>query len=262
MSYHKRERAGYGPAGARPGKRRTMTRSVAKAKLRSAGRVTRARAATANTRTGGFLGIEFKFYDTSLVGSAIAAPADASGGEKDQSATIGPTTITQGDGEQQRDGRKCSVRSVFVNGVVTIAAQLNQTAADVASTIYVALVKDTQTNGALLNSEDVYKNISADALTAASPVRNLLNNTRFMVLDRTQFTMDQPEMVWDGTNIEQGGMSRPFTLSWKGVMNQLYNGTTETIANVTDNSIHVIAYCNSTTAAPLLSYNCRARFVG
>lgn len=264
MSY-KRARSGYTQGSGRARKMPSVSRGYARTRLRSAGRVTRTRAAkmaVANTRTGGYLGIEYKFYDSKLVEAALTGATDASGGEHDESATLGPTTIAQGDGEQNRDGRKCTVKSVFVNGIISRASQADQTAADVAAVVYVALVMDTQTNGALLNSEDVFKNIAQATVVASQPVRNLLNTTRFRVLDRTTIVMPQPEMVWDGTNIEQAGMAKPFQLSWKGVMTQLYSNTTATIANVTDNSIHIIAYSNNATAAPKISYNCRARFVG
>lgn len=220
------------------------------------------RARFRNARVGGFVGIELKFYDTSLVTAALTAPTDAAGGEHDQSATIGPTTIPQGDGENQRDGRKAVVKSVFVNGIINMAAQLNQTAVDSNPVVYVALVKDMQTNGALLNSEEVFINDSGSAIVAASPTRNLQFSSRFRILDRKQFTLPQPTVVYDGTNIEQGGVMMPFVLSWKGEMPMTFKGTTESIANTVDNSIHVIAYCSSVTAGPSISYNCRTRFVG
>lgn len=229
------------------------------------GRRVRRRVAPArfrNVRTGGFVGLELKFYDSSLVTAALTAPTDASGGVHDQSATIGPTTIPQGDGENERDGRKAVVKSVFVNGVINIAAQLNQTATDSNPIVYVALVKDMQTNGAILTSELVFKNDSGSAIAAASPMRNLQFSTRFRILDRKQFTLAQPTVVWDGTNIEQGGVMQPFVLSWKGDMPMTFKGTTETIANTVDNSIHVIAYVSSAAAGPSISYNCRTRFMG
>ena len=54
----------------------------------------------ANYRTAGFLGIEKKFYDTSVSAVALGAPTDATGGEFDPSTTSMITTPAQGDGEQ------------------------------------------------------------------------------------------------------------------------------------------------------------------
>ncbi len=213
-------------------------------------------------RTGGFTGIERKFYDTSLVNAALTAPTGAAGGEHDQSATICLNTITQGDGESQRDGRKCTVQSTFVKGVVTVAAQTNITTLDSAAKIYIALVLDTQTNGAQLNSEDVFKNDSGNALLAGSPMRNMQFTQRFRILDTAEFVMQDPNASYDGTNMESQGLVVPFQLSSNMTFSSQYSGTTEDIANITDNSMHIIAYCTSTQLAPSISYNGRVRFVG
>ncbi len=214
------------------------------------------------TRTGGFTGIERKFYDTSLIGAALTAPTDATGGEHDQSATICMNSITQGDGESQRDGRKCTVQSAYVKGVINCPAQANQTATDAASKIYIALVLDTQTNGAQLNSEDVFKNDGANAITAASPMRNMQFTQRFRILDTAELVMQNPNISWDGTNMEQQGLVSPFQLSSNIEFSSQYSGTTESVANITDNSLHIIAYCNENGLAPTISYNARVRFVG
>ncbi len=216
-----------------------------------------------NIRTGGFIGKELKFYDTKLVASALTAPTDAAGGEHDPSATIVLNSVTQGDGEQQRDGRKMTMKSIYINGLVTVVPQANVTAGDPASVIYIALVLDTQTNGATIVSEEVYENKSADGILAASPMRNLQQSTRFRVLAKKQFTMQNPNLSWDGTNMEQQGLSR----TWKMYvnlknMNVLFKGTTESVANIVDNSLHLIAYTSSTSLAPLLYYNSRLRFQG
>ncbi len=216
-----------------------------------------------NARTGGFLGQELKFYDTSLAGSAITAPTGATGGEHDPSATILLNTVVQGDGEQQRDGRKIVMKSLYVNGNVVMVPQANQTATDAASVIYIAVVLDTQTNGATIASEDVFTNVSADALLAPMMMRNLQQSSRFRILGSKRFTMQNPNLSWDGTNLEQQGLNRPwsFFINLKN-MSVLYKGTTETVANIVDNSLHIVAFTNSTALTPLLYYNSRLRFVG
>lgn len=214
------------------------------------------------SRTGGFTGIERKFYDTALSGAAISAPADAAGGEQDPSATILLNTITQGDGESQRDGRKCTVYTTYVKGIITCAAQINQTVPDNACKIYIALVLDTQTNGATIASENVFKNASANAINASNPMRNMQFTQRFRVLDTAEVTLQNANISWDGTNMEQSGLIETFKLSSNLQFNTLYSGTTESVANITDNSLHVIAYTNNTELSPLISYNARVRFVG
>ena len=113
-----------------------------------------------NYRIGGFLGIEHKFYDTSLVAAALTAPGDASGGEHNPSATICLNSVVQGNGESQRDGRNIVQKSLFIEGCIEVPAQINQTLLDTACNVMIAIVWDKQTNGALLSSESVFSNLS------------------------------------------------------------------------------------------------------
>ncbi len=216
----------------------------------------------ANRSTAGFLGMELKFYDTSLSSHALTSPSDATGGECNPSATVNFTTIAQGDGEENRDGRKVTVKSVFINGTIKVPLQTNQTATEGAAVVFLALVHDTQTNGAQLDSESVYTNKVAASSGAASPMRNLKFSSRFRVLATRRFALEQPQVVYDGTNIEQGGYEKPFVLSWRGNMNIIYKATTSDVANITDNSIQLICFCSNTATGPLLNYNARTRFVG
>ncbi len=214
-------------------------------------------------RTGGFTGIERKFYDSSLASAALTAPTDATGGEHDQSATIGPTTIPQGDGESQRDGRSCTVQSIFVRGTLVAPITTNTLVGLAGCKCYVAMVLDTQTNGALLNSEDVFKNDSAAGQLAASPMRNMQFTQRFRVLDSVEVTLQNPNNISSSsTEGETMGLIEYFNLSSNLTFKQQYSGTTETIANVTDNSVHIIAYTSNVALGVVMSYNCRARFVG
>ncbi len=213
-------------------------------------------------RTGGFTGIERKFYDSMLISAALTAPSDATGGEHNPSATICLNSMTQGDGEEQRDGRKATIQGVFVKGVISVANQTNQTVTDPGSKIYIALVLDTQTNGALLNSEDVFKNKGANGITAASPMRNMQFTQRFRILDTAELVMENPNIAYDGTNIEQQGLIQPFQLSSNLEFSTQYSGTTETIANITDNSLSIVAFCTNVGLVPTMSYNARIRFVG
>ncbi len=217
-----------------------------------------------NQRTAGFLGIELKFYDTSLVASGLLAPTDSAGGEHDPSATILLNTVIRGDSEQNRDGKQISMRSISIVGTVSVAKQANQTVSDEAPHVMIALVLDTQTNGATVNSEDVYKNQSANAALAASPLRNLLFAKRFRVLKTVKMDLPQAEMTYDGTNIEING----YHVGWEmhadlnGMKVNYNSGTTESVANIIDNSLHIIAFCSSQNLGPDINYNARLRFVG
>jgi len=224
----------------------------------------RSRVTVKNPRTGGFLGIEVKFYDTKLASGTLTAPTDASGGEHNPSATIALNTVVQGDGESNRDGKDITMRSIGVKGNFHVPAQVDETALDEGIIVFVALVLDKQTNGALLNSEDVFKNIGAAAIQASNPWRNLQYTKRFQVLKSLTITLPQAQPAYDGTNLEQAGYTIPFEMfhKFKNGLGVHYTGTTESIANIMDNSLTLIAWANATAMAPVINYSARLRFVG
>jgi len=223
------------------------------------------RLARRNIASMGFLGIERKFYDTTLVASAVTAPTDATGGEHDPSATSMITTPTQGDGEQQRDGKQ--IACLYVEIVGTVACPAFEASADLpnSTAVFVAIVLDTQTNAAQMNSEDCFKNLGANAGLAPNPLRNLLFGKRFRVLRQKVFEFNQQAITQQAANdYSWGGLRRNFRwyIPLKGLKINFNSGTTASVANVVDNSVHVIAFANSTTQVPTISYNARLRFLG
>jgi len=215
-----------------------------------------------NVRIGGFLGIEHKFYDTTYT-AAITNSTGMTGLEADPNTVNCISAPAQGDGESDRDGKKINIESVHVHGVVSIASQADQTGADVVPTIMIALVLDTQSNGAQLNSEDVYKNLTSSALSSPTPLRNLQYSRRFKVLKTKILNFPAPALSYDGTNMEQSGKTMSFGMDIKRLnIPVTFTSTTAGIANVVDNSLHIIATTSSTTMAPTLYYNARIRFVG
>lgn len=232
------------------------------------GRKRRARAiAVINQSARGFTGIEVKFYDQKLIGAALTTNTDASGGEHDPSATLMMNTVTQGDGESQRDGRRITMKSIYVLGNIDVNSKTSQSSADVAAQIFIALIMDTQTNGATIASENVFVNPGANAIMGAHVFRNLQFTKRFKILATRKFTLQDPTMVnatsFSADNgVIQAGIQKSFKMFVK--LNTVVNftGTTETIANIADNSLHLIAWCSSTTLVPKISYSSRLRFVG
>lgn len=212
------------------------------------------------------LGIELKFLDTTKTQTALTAPTDCSGGEYPPSSgcTGCLNAPAQGDGPTNREGNKIVCKSIFLQGQINCAAQANQTATDVSPVVYVALVLDTQCNGAQLNSEDVFTNTSGASLQATQLNRNMSYTSRFKVLKTWKKQLRIPTISYDGTNMEQMGFTTPFTLKWKGDIPVTFTtgSTTADIANVTNNAIQVIAFTSSTDLTPGINYNCRMRFYG
>lgn len=221
-----------------------------------------AQRAAANARVGGYLGIENKFYDTFIGSTIIASTTDASGGQIDPTTVNCLSAPAQGSSESQRDGKNIRILSVHVTGKIDTAPQTGQTNLDQGSTVYVALVLDKQTNGAQANSSLVFSNPSGQLYLAGCPLRNLEYSKRFKVLASWQMNTPQIMATYDGTNIVQGGSNSTFRFDKKLNLPVTFNDATAGIANVVDNSLHMIAYCSNTAAQPLITYNARIRFVG
>lgn len=222
-------------------------------------------------RTGGLLGIENKFLDVFASALAIAAPTDCSGGEMqpEGGCTDCLSAPAQGDGPSNRDGKKIIVTSIFITGFLDYTVQQDKADPFVAPTVFVALVQDTQTNGTTISSEDVFTNPNDIASVNAFPLRNLVNSQRFKVLAHKTIQPGQTLVMTDhatnSSTMSCDANGKPFILSWKGTMPVRFNAlTTADVANVVDNSLHLIAFCTSTTnSLPVtLSYNSRLRFQG
>lgn len=210
------------------------------------------------------LGVETKFYDTALAATAILNPTDAAGGELDPSATSMISTPAVGDGEQNRDGKRIILKNVQIKGLINRVGTEDAVDPPNSDKVFLALVLDTQSNGAQLNSEDVFKNLSASIFGATTPLRNLLFAQRFRVLKQELFDMDAYNVGVEATNLHSmAGNSKCFEwfLPLKDLPVNFNAGTTASIANVVDNSLHIIGY--STGAGNCtLTYNARIRFQG
>jgi len=245
----------------------SKSRSVSRARAPT-GRIARAARAMLNQSTAGFLGLELKFFDTAIAAATISSAAAMTGAEMDPTAL--PSAVAclsapaQGDGEQNRDGRKIILKSVLLNGDIQRTETEDAAGPPTAGQVLVALVLDTQTNGAQLNSEDVYKNLMATSRGVVSPVRNLLFGDRFRILRAECFNMDFKTLATDASDSHAGcGVSQKF--NWFVPLEVPVNfnsGTTADVANVIDNSIHVIAFSSSQTFNCTLAYNARVRFMG
>lgn len=224
-------------------------------------------ALTLNPRTGGFLGIERKFLDVFASEVAVVAPTDCAGGEiqPEGGCTGCLSAPATGDGPSSRDGRKVTVDSIYVTGALSYQRTSDAPDILIPPVVYVALVQDMQTNGATVVSENVFTNPNDTALVNAKPLRNLENSTRYKVLD-------QVTIQGVGLHINDAAATGsiqattvPFSLSktFKGGLIVSFNsGTTADVANVVDNSLHIVAFATSTNYTPGLSYNSRIRFMG
>jgi len=215
--------------------------------------------------TRGLLDVEYKFFDTSLTAAALTAPTDFSGGEHDQSASVCLTVPSQGDSALQRDGKQIVGKYLVIKGQIYSLAGEGDLDPPTSTQCYIAVVLDTQTNGAQLNSEDVFKNTGGTAAANAFPIKNLLFGKRFRILRDKQIIFQNTSHAFAAANnFSRSGRSSTFDfyIPLKNLKINFNGGTTSDVANVIDNSIHIVAFCNSTTNAPTLTYQARFRFIG
>lgn len=207
---------------------------------------------------------EKKFLDTAKTATAFVAPTDSAGGELDPStgSTGCLSAPAQGDGATNRDGKQIIAKYLEIKGVINLPNQVNQSGSRGGIVAMVAVILDTQTNGAQLNSEDVYTNTAATAIGAPVANRNLLFGPRFKVLKQEFFELAYDGTTYDGANVEMNGKQQKF--QWYIPLGNLKinfnSGTTADVANVIDNSIHIVGFASEAT--PTITYNARMRFIG
>ncbi len=205
-----------------------------------------------------YYGNELKFKDSEIEFTAVSAAF--SGGEMDPATANCLNGINTGDDPSQRDGRKYVIKGVNVVGRMHRPALLAQTLSQQALGPWVALVLDTQTNKAQLNSEEVYT-----GETVNNPLRNLLFSSRYKVLGYKHFDFDGAPGDWNGTTQGVAAQGQSFRFDLKNLeipVTCVDNGAT--VASIMDNSLHIIAGVETQTATNFaqLEYNARVRFVG
>lgn len=201
-----------------------------------------------------------KYFDVSSSASSVLAGGTTASGEHDP--TGGALNImVRGSGPEERDGDSYVIKQIYVTGRVALsgAAAAGFTGFAVNKkppNVYIALVQDKFTGGAQLNSEDCF--LAPVGALASSPLKNLKNTTKFKVLDKVEMGMENFPAV-------NGGWlygAKEFKLSWRsktGVKVQC-NGNAGTVADIVDNSFHIIAFADDDTIESTIEWQGRIRF--
>ncbi len=212
----------------------------------------------ANLRIGGFVGIETKFVDYER--TALTVDNAWAGNELDDTTALAVSSIAQGDGESQRDGRKCELLSCHLKGTATLASNEAQANPGESTVLRLILVLDKQTNGAQLNAEDVVTATTLDV----NAWRNLQNSQRFRILKDVRmdinFTQHTQEAVNDFSYANQVKSWEMHVVFKKPIVVN-HTGTTAVVTSIADNSIHLIGVSTS-TAQCVINYVSRVRFRG
>lgn len=222
-------------------------------------------------------GIETKYWDTSADRAAMPVPPASgvwAGLDVIQPSAVGGALAaacfnspSQGTTAIQRDGRKITMESLQINGIVSCASQAGQTAADTVPVVKVWVVLDKMTMGGTatgINSENVYTNEGGGIIMGLAPLRNMAYTKRYRVLKELTVTVPPPPMAGEGAaDVEQEGVHVPWNcyIPLKGLITE-FNGNAGTAADIVDNGIFLLAACSNNSLAPALSFNARLRFRG
>jgi len=168
---------------------------------------------------------------------------------------------TVGAALNQRVGRKITVRKIKVHGMVVCAQQAAQAAADPSTKIRIVLVQDQQTNAAQMTGAQLFNDATAAATTINS-FQNPNNFGRFRVLKDKMITMGNLNLAGSPTanDVVQAGqrVQFKFAVNFKEPVTVHFNATNGgTVADIVDNSFHLLTATDNNAYAPVIAYYTR-----
>lgn len=207
---------------------------------------------------------EMKYFDTQRASTALAATTTTwvAGTILDPATFNTFCAPTVGAAINQRIGREIKLHKWKIHGQFFIPAQSLQSTADSAPKIRLILVMDTQTNAAQMTSAQLMADGSA-ADTTINSFQNLANFGRFRVLKDKMLTITNPAIANDTGatgGVIQNALKRNFKVNYrfKYPVSVRFNATNGgSIADIVDNSLHLIVAADTIAMAPTISYSSR-----
>ncbi len=214
--------------------------------------------------TGGITTTERKYFDSGLDDTAVVITADTWAGCEMDPATLNCLFApTEGNGIENRVGQKVFVHKITVRGIMYIADQTDLVAyAHNPSDIRMILYIDQQTNATQAQAEELISSATTVG-DAIHMFQNTANFGRFRVLRDKIFPLTITNGTFDGTNIESASMGREFkwTVKFRKPLQVRFNATNGgTVADIVDNSFHMIAHAMDIGTQPFLLYKTRVVF--
>lgn len=217
---------------------------------------------------------EMKYFDTQLTGTAITAVTTTwpAGTIIDADATINlgdasvPTPLCLfvpkvSAALNGRIGRQVKMIKLKIRGQIRIPPQSVQAGADASDKVRLLVVLDMQTNASQMTGAQLLNDAGTTDATINS-YQNPNNFGRFRVLKDKMIDFSNVNMTGAAAAIEQAGMTRSFKFSikLKGLPVHFNATNGGTVADIVDNSLHIICGTNSTAYAPTLSYYTRVAY--
>ena len=239
-------------------------REATRRKARSQGRyaMVTARRSFVPRALGPFSVTEKKYFDTGLYEGTISAGSTWASTEVDPATKNCLFCPVEGSDINNRVGRKVTVHKIKIRGFVQVGAQAAQSAADEAAQIRVILFQDMQTNGAQAQGEELMATpVLANQELCNCVFQNTANFGRFRVLkDIIVNGLQNANMAGSPSTVIVQGQSQPFKFSYtfKKPVVVRFNATNGgTVADIIDNSFHMLAHQTVSSASRKIYYQCR-----
>lgn len=221
---------------------------------------------------------EMKYFDCELVSLALAACTTTwvAGTITDPQATINLGDAAVGSplclfapkvsaALNGRIGRKVKMMKVRVSGLINVPIQAAQSAADLGCMIRICLVLDTQTNATQMTGAQLFNDTTQGGNATVNSMQNPNNFGRFRILKEKRFVLTNANLAGSPTagDLVQSGLIRNWKMSckFKVPVPVNFNATNGgTVADIIDNSLHIITGTNSISYAPTISYYSRVCF--
>lgn len=223
--------------------------------------------------TGGLNLTEIKYFDTELTATAITASANWPGTEVDPDVVPVTNIDTlfapiEGSGINNRVGRQVAVKGIRIRGNIIANNKAGVSVADVPSYVRLIMFQDKQTNGAQAQGEEVMSDpVTNNTFMPQTSLLNLANLGRFRILKDKIFTLQNAAMTNDTGatgGVVMQGLIRTFkwNVMFRDPIIVNFNATNGgTIADVVDNSFHLLAVTGTTAGVPTISYSCRISYL-
>ena len=219
---------------------------------------------------------EMKYFDTERTNTTLSACTTTwvAGTIQDPSSTINLGDVAVATPQclfapkvsaslNGRIGRKVKVLSIKIRGYIRAAQQAAQAAADPMSTIRLMLVLDKQTNATQMTGAQLLNDAGA-AATTLNAYQNPNNFGRFKVLKQKMITLGNPGGFNDAaTTGATNGVTKLFKMTYKFKVPLLvnFNATNGgTVADIIDNSFHILAGADDISMNPTIAYYCRVNY--
>lgn len=205
---------------------------------------------------------ENKYFDTAIAQQNLPSANGWLGTEFDPTANTLFAPII-GAGINQRIGRQVLIKKIMVKGAIHLLPEAGSLSANGATIVRLSLVQDLQTNGTQMQGEQLW-----DTATGVNAYiyafMGLQNIGRFKVLKDKYIKFGNHALTYDTTGNEIAGDARVFKFNIKfrkpvKVNFNLVNGGT--VADIVDNSFHIIANTFSESVGINLEIDYRARVI-